>query len=187
MPFHKFSTIFFDCYRIIPEIFPDDRGFFWENYHEKSFQKMGISAKFVQDNISKNVSGALRGLHFQSRFPQAKLVSVLEGAIYDVIVDLRPNSPTFGKWQGFFLSEKNKNMIFVPRGFAHGFLSLTKSIVHYKCDNFYDPDGESGIFFADNFLNIDWQKYQKKYGIISPILSKKDAKLPNFLPENFYE
>ncbi|HCP08732.1 MAG TPA: dTDP-4-dehydrorhamnose 3,5-epimerase [Candidatus Moranbacteria bacterium] len=160
------------AYLIIPQVFQDERGFFLENYSKKKFQEAGIEADFVQDNHSLSVmKGVLRGLHFQNpEDVQAKLVRVTKGAVYDVIVDLRKDSPTFGKWEGFELSAKNFDMLFVPRGFAHGFVTLEDyTEFEYKCDNFYNPKNESGIIWNDPDLDINWP-------IENPILSEKDKK-----------
>ncbi len=162
-----------DAYVIKPKVFRDERGFFLEFWNEKVFAENGIAAKFVQDNHSLSVKkGILRGLHFQlPPFGQAKLLRVTKGKIFDVIVDLRQNSPTFEKWEGFELSAENFEMVFVPQGFAHGFITLEENTeVIYKVDNIYAPDHDSGIIWNDPDLNIDWP-------IKDPILSEKDGKL----------
>lgn len=164
------------AYLIKPKVFDDERGFFMETYSKKEFEKEGIEADFVQSNHSMSVTkGVLRGLHFQNPGnTQAKLVRVTKGAVYDVIVDLRKNSPTFGKWEGFELSEKNYNMLFVPRGFAHGFCTLEDySEFQYSCDDFYAPANEGAIIWNDPTLKIYWP-------IENPILSEKDAKAQLF-------
>lgn len=148
----------------IPEViivetksFGDDRGYFMETYQKNAFKEGGIDADFVQDNQSKSVKGVLRGLHFQKEFPQAKLVRVLEGSVYDVAVDLRKNSPTYGKYVGVVLSGENKRQFFVPRGFAHGFLVLSdEATFAYKCDEFYHPEDEGGLMWNDPDVGIQW-------------------------------
>ena len=135
-----------DLYIIEPEVFGDNRGYFMESYNKNTFLKLGLDYDFVQDNQSKSKKGVLRGLHFQKKYPQAKLVRVIEGEVFDVAVDLRKNSPTFGKWFGVLLSDENKRMFMIPRGFAHGFVVLSESATFtYKCDEFYHPEDEGGI------------------------------------------
>lgn len=170
------ETTLEDAFLIDPKVFKDDRGFFLESYSEKVFKENGIDAKFVQDNHSLSVKkGVLRGLHFQlPPNDQAKLVRVTRGKVYDVIVDIRKNSPTFGKWEGFELSAENFKMLFVPRGFAHAFLTLEDNTEFmYKVDNFYAPESDSGLIWNDPDLNIDWP-------VKNPVLSEKDAKLQKF-------
>jgi len=170
------QTKFSNAYLIKPQVFSDERGFFLESYSAKIFKENGISSDFVQDNHSLSVNkGVLRGLHFQKDpFAQAKLVRVTRGSVYDVIVDLRKDSSTFGQWEGFFLDEKNKNMLFVPKGFAHGFCTLEDNTEFmYKVDNYYSPECDSGIIWNDEDLKIDWP-------IKNPILSDKDKKLQSF-------
>lgn len=164
------------AYLIKPQVFQDKRGFFLETYSKEKFSKAGIIADFVQDNHSLSTArGVLRGLHFQKGIDvQAKLVRVTKGAVYDVIVDLRKDSPTFGKWEGFELSADNFLILFIPRGFAHGFCTLEDNTqFQYKCDNFYAPQSEGGIAWNDPTLGIDWP-------IKNPILSEKDKKHPRF-------
>jgi len=161
-----------DAYLIKPQVWNDERGFFLESYSEKKFKEAGIEADFVQDNHSMSVTkGVLRGLHFQNgEDVQAKLVRVIKGAVYDVIVDLRKDSETYGKWEGFELTANNFLMLYVPRGFAHGFCTLEDyTEFQYKCDNFYAPQNEGGIIWNDPDLNIYWP-------VESPILSEKDGK-----------
>lgn len=165
-----------DAWLIQPRVFRDLRGFFLESYSKRKFLEAGIAADFVQDNHSLSVKmGVLRGLHFQKPpHTQAKLVRVTKGKVYDVIVDLRKESETYGAWQGFELSAENFRMLFVPRGFAHGFLTLEDNTeFEYKCDNFYESNAESGIIWNDPDLNIDWPIY-------NPVLSEKDAQLPSW-------
>jgi dTDP-4-dehydrorhamnose 3,5-epimerase len=148
------------CYKIEPNIFEDKRGYFYESFNKRLFEKgIGNSPDFVQDNQSKSKYGVLRGLHLQlGEYAQAKLVRALEGEILDVVVDVRPDSPTFGKSYSIKLSGDNKLQLFVPRGFAHGFAVLSETaIIHYKADNYYFKDAESGLKYNDPELNIDWQ------------------------------
>ena len=158
---------------ITPKIFGDDRGYFMETYREKEFIEGGVTAKFVQDNQSESKKGVLRGLHFQKNKPQGKLVRVLEGAVYDVAVDIRKDSSTYGEWYGVLLSEENKKQFYVPEGFAHGFLVVTDSATFaYKCTNYYDPTDEGAIIYNDPTLNINWNEYYDG----EFILSEKDLK-----------
>lgn len=161
---------------IKPDVFQDERGFFMETYSEKKLKEVGIVADFVQDNHSMSVTkGVLRGLHFQNPpHTQAKLVRVTKGAVFDVVVDLRKDSPTYGKWEGFELTANNFYMLFVPRGFAHGFVTLEDyTEFQYKCDNFYAPESEESLAWNDPGLNILWP-------IKDPILSKKDSEAKLF-------
>ena len=163
---------------IEPKVFEDSRGFFMESYNYNTFKELGINNIFVQDNFSKSSKGVLRGLHFQKEeYAQAKLVNVLRGAVIDVTVDLRKDSETFGKCFITELNEKNKRMLFIPRGFAHGFLTLEDNTeFFYKCDNFYNPKSEVGIIWNDTDLNINWNldKYNIKEKEL--IISEKDKK-----------
>lgn len=181
MAFNKIKTTLQDCYLIEPQVFWDSRGFFMESYSAQEFEKIEILTQFVQDNHSKSKKWVLRGLHFQSRKPQTKLVRVARGAVYDVVVDLRIGSPTFGKWEWFLLSEENKKMLYVPRGFAHGFLTLEDNTEFlYKCDDYYDPGFEFGIIWNDNQLAIDWNRYIQEYQIDTLEISEKDKKNMNY-------
>ncbi len=174
MEFKK--TSFDGAYLIEPKVFQDERGFFLESYNEKVFAENGIKTKFVQDNHSLSVKkGVLRGLHFQiPPKTQAKLVRVTRGKVRDVIVDIRKNSLTFGKWEGFELSAENFLMLYVPHGFAHGFCTLEENTEFvYKCDDFYSPEHEGGLIWNDPTLAIDWP-------IKDPILSDRDQKWPEF-------
>ena len=138
--------------------FGDNRGNFMETYHEQKFSEGGITTKFIQDNQSKSTRGVLRGLHFQKNFPQAKLVRVIFGEVYDVAVDLRKGSPTFGKYVGALLSAANRRQFFIPKGFAHGFLVLSEEAEFvYKCDEFYHPEDEGGLAWNDPEIGIDWE------------------------------
>ena len=160
-------------YIIEPKVFGDNRGYFMETYNENVFKANGLDYTFVQDNQSKSKKGVLRGLHFQKTHPQAKLVRVLEGEVLDVAVDLRKGSKTYGKWVGVVLSEENKKMFMIPRGFAHGFVVLSDTATFaYKCDEFYYPEDEGGIAWNDPDVGIDWQ-YEGE-----PLLSEKDKKHP---------
>lgn len=146
-----------DLYIIEPLVFGDERGYFFETYKKTDFDLAGLNYNFVQDNQSKSKKGVLRGLHYQKKFPQAKLVRVLEGEVFDVAVDLRKNSPTYGMWDGVILSGENKKMLMIPKGFAHGFLVLSESaIFSYKCDEVYHPEDEEGIIWNDPKIGIKW-------------------------------
>ncbi len=142
---------------ITPQVFGDERGYFSETYRKDQFIEAGIDCEFVQDNQSSSTRGVLRGMHFQKNFPQAKLVRVIRGRVYDVAVDLREGSKTFGKWFGAELSEENRKMLFIPRGFAHGFLVLSDTAEFcYKCDDFYHPGDDGGLRFDDPEIGIEW-------------------------------
>ncbi len=144
-------------YIIEPKCFGDDRGYFMETYQKDEFDKAGLSYNFVQSNQSKSHKGVLRGLHFQTRKPQAKLVRVVEGEVYDVAVDLRKDSPTYGKYVGVVLSSENHKMFMIPKGFAHGFVVLSDTaIFEYQVDDVYDPGHEGGIMWNDPDINIKW-------------------------------
>ena len=165
-----------DLVVIEPKVFGDERGYFYEAYNKNNFHELGLDYDFVQDNQSFSRKGVLRGLHFQKQFPQAKLVRVIEGEVFDVAVDLRKDSPTFGKWYGVILSGENKKMFMIPRGFAHGFLVLSETAVFsYKCDDFYHPNDEGGIMYNDTDIGVEWPKIDTEY-----ILSEKDKKHPGF-------
>ena len=155
----------------------DKRGFFMETYKKPDFVKGGIDCDFVQDNQSSSVKYVLRGLHFQKKHPQSKLVRVIKGKVFDVAVDLREGSPTFGKWEGCVLSDENKRQFFIPRGFAHGFLVLSDEAEFcYKCDDVYHPDDEGGIRWDDETIGINWPvpDGDKKLDITKLSLSPKD-------------
>ena len=163
---------------ISPDVFTDQRGFFYEFFNrDKFFQATGLYPDFIQDNLAKSSKGVLRGLHFQKgKFAQAKLVSVLQGSVQDVVVDLRPGSTTFGKHFSIILSAENKKQLFIPRGFAHGYLSLAdETLFFYKIDNVYSKTNEAGIIYNDTDLQINWQLPESEL-----ILSDKDQKLPGF-------
>ena len=162
-------------YIIEPKVFGDHRGYFFESYNEKEFKENGLDYTFVQDNQSKSKKGVLRGLHFQKTYPQAKLVRVLEGEVFDVAVDLRKNSKTYGKWVGVILSSENKRQFMIPRGFAHGFVVLSETATFtYKCDEFYHPEDEGGLMWNDEDINIEWP-FEGEV-----LLSDKDKKHPSF-------
>jgi dTDP-4-dehydrorhamnose 3,5-epimerase len=157
----------------IPSVFTDSRGYFLETYQQQKYAEAGISKAFVQDNQSYSTKNVLRGLHFQLRHPQAKLVRVTQGSVFDVAIDIRKNSPTFGKWHGEILSAENKKQMYIPENFAHGFCVLSDSAEFvYKCTDFYVPGDESGLIWNDPQLGIKWP-------IEQPILSDKDGLLPS--------
>ena len=173
----KIPTSLPDIFFIEPKVFSDSRGFFFESYSRRDMELVGIAEDFVQDNQSSSAKGVVRGLHFQARHPQGKLVRVLRGSIYDVVVDLRKRSPTFGTSIGFEISAQDFRMIWIPVGFAHGFLSLEDHTeVLYKTTDFYYPEYDAGIRWNDPNLGISWPLAQ--YGISSAIISEKDAQLP---------
>lgn len=146
-----------DVYIIDVKTYGDNRGYFMETYKESDFKEAGLNYKFVQDNQSSSRRGVLRGLHFQKTYPQAKLVRVLKGEVFDVAVDLRRNSPTYGQWVGVVLSEENKRQFMIPRGFAHGFVVLSDyAEFAYKCDELYHPEDEGGIMWNDPAIGIEW-------------------------------
>jgi len=172
------KTFLEGCFIVKPDIFEDDRGTFFESFNQKRFEELtGLQISFVQDNQSISTKGVLRGLHFQTgEYAQAKLVRVISGEVLDIAVDLRQGSETYGKYFSMVLDDKNKHQLFIPRGFAHGFLVLSENaIFSYKCDNYYHKASESGIRYDDPYLNIDWGI--KDYRIR---LSEKDRILPFF-------
>lgn len=159
-------------YVIEPQVFGDERGYFMETYSEEEFKEAGLNYNFVQDNQSSSRKGVLRGLHFQKEHPQAKLVRVISGEVFDVAVDLRENSDTYGKWVGVLLSADNKKQLMIPRGFAHGFLVVSdKAEFVYKCDDVYHPEDEGGVMYDS--CGIEWPEID-----VEPILSEKDMKHP---------
>jgi len=161
---------------IQPKVFGDERGYFFESWSQRDFEEAGITARFVQDNQSFSAKGVLRGLHFQKSHPQGKLVRVIEGEVFDVAVDIRANSPTFGKWHGVVLSGEKHNQFYLPEGFAHGFLVLSaRAIFSYKCTDFYHPGDEGGIVWNDPDVGIKWPDIGREY-----VLSEKDKGLPPF-------
>lgn len=156
---------------LIPRVFEDERGYFFESYNKSLFTSLGLPMEFVQDNQSFSVKGVLRGLHMQNEpFAQGKLVRVISGQVLDVAVDLRPDSPTFGQYESFLLDARLANMAYIPEGFAHGFVALEDSVFSYKCTNLYNKASESGIRWNDPDLHINW-------GISDPIVSEKDQEL----------
>lgn len=166
------------CFVIRPKIFKDNRGYFFERYNQKEFEiKTSLSIKFVQENQSKSHKGVLRGLHFQEgEHAQAKLVSVIQGAIFDIVVDIRKDSKTFGQHFSIVLDSVENKQLFIPRGMAHGFLTLkNNTIFNYKCDNYYNKESEKGIIYNDSQLKIDWKYPEEKF-----LISDKDVKLPTF-------
>ena len=175
--FTAISTGIEDLFVIEPTVFGDDRGYFMETWNEPDFAEIGLPYTFVQDNQSKSKKGVLRGLHFQRTNPQGKLVRVISGEVFDVAVDLRKDSATFGKWYGVTLSAANKKQFYVPEGFAHGFLvtSETAEFV-YKCTRLYDPKDEGGLLWNDPEIGIIWPDL----GIADYIMSDRDKKLPSF-------
>lgn len=173
-------------FEITPKIFGDARGYFFEFYNRNDFKAAGIDTVFVQDNESRSAGNVIRGLHFQKRFPQAKLVRVNSGKIFDVIVDLRLGSATFGKWFGIVLDSEKKNMLYFPEGFAHGFCVLSEeAIISYKCSDFYHPEDEGGLIWNDKSLDIKWESVVPDIQKLA-VLSAKDLQLSSFSLENRY-
>jgi dTDP-4-dehydrorhamnose 3,5-epimerase len=180
MPEKLLKTAIPGVYIIEPDIFRDDRGFFLETYHQRRYAEGGIDCPFVQDNHSHSRLGVLRGLHYQLNHGQAKLIYVSCGEIFDVAVDIRRGSPTFGKWVGARLSGENGRQIYVPRGFAHGFYTLSETAdIIYKCTDFYAPGDEYGILWSDPDIGIEWPDK-------NPLLSEKDSRNPRLseIPED---
>lgn len=165
---------------IHPHVFEDERGYFIKDFEQKFYSENGLPVNFLETNESKSKKGTIRGLHFQQRFSQGKLIRVIKGAVYDVAVDLRFGSPTFGKWMGFELSEYNHDVLFIPEGFAHGFLALEDdSIFSYKCTNKYAPEFDSGVKFNDPEIRVEWP-VERVGGWENVITSEKDSKLQSF-------
>ncbi|MCH2450896.1 MAG: dTDP-4-dehydrorhamnose 3,5-epimerase [Gracilimonas sp.] len=159
---------------IEPRVFEDDRGYFFEAYRKSILDEAGIEEEFIQDNVSKSYRNAIRGLHYQIQNPQAKLVQCLRGSVLDVAVDLRQDSPSFGNYVAIKLSDVSKRMLYIPKGFAHGFSVLSdEAIVTYKCSDYYNAEGERGVRWDDPLIRINWD-------VSRPILSEKDRKLPLF-------
>lgn len=168
----KVETTLPDVWELQPKVFHDARGFFLEAYRQNRFAELGIFENFVQDNHSRSKKGTLRGLHYQLQHAQAKICRVIEGEALDVAVDIRLGSPTFGKWVSVVLSAEKQNQIYIPAGFAHGFVARTDSVQFlYKCSDYYDPGDEHGIIWNDPDLAISW-------GLANPLISEKDAKYP---------
>jgi len=161
-----------DVWELQPKVFRDARGFFLETYNQKRFSEHGILETFVQDNHSRSTKGTLRGLHYQLRHAQAKICRVIEGEVLDVAVDIRVGSPRFGKWASVLLSAEKQNQIYIPAGFAHGFMARSDSVQFlYKCSDFYDPNDEHGIIWNDPDLAISWD-------VSNPLISEKDSRYP---------
>jgi dTDP-4-dehydrorhamnose 3,5-epimerase len=166
------ATAIPDVLIIEPDVHKDDRGYFMETYHTKRYREMGIDVTFVQDNLAHSTKGTLRGLHYQQPNAQAKLVQAIQGEIFDVAVDIRSGSPTYGKWVGEKLSVTNNKQLFIPIGFAHGYCVLSDTaLVSYKCSSFYSPEDEKGILWSDPDLKIEWP-------LKNPLVSEKDQFLP---------
>ena len=160
------------CVVLEPQVFGDDRGFFYESFNRDKLAAIGLPSSFVQGNVSRSVRGVLRGLHYQWPKPQGKLVSVLEGEVWDVAADVRRGSPTFGQWTAVVLSAENKRHFWIPEGFAHGFVTLSDSaLFNYVCTDTYDREADAGVRWNDADLAIDWP-------VAAPLLSGKDAQLP---------
>lgn len=174
--FNFIKTKIQGVYIIESKVFGDNRGYFMENYNKEHFAKAGLNMTFVQDNESKSTKGVLRGLHFQKKHSQGKLVRVTKGEVFDVAIDLRTGSPTYGQWEGVVLSEENKKQFYIPEGFAHGFLVLSdEAVFNYKCTDFYASEYDAGVMWNDPDINIQWPLE----GIENIILSNKDKKHPN--------
>lgn len=166
-------TVLSGCFIIEPTVFGDNRGYFMETYNLRELRDAGLGMEFVQDNESRSQRGVLRGLHFQYKYPQGKLIRVTHGEVFDVSVDIRLTSPTFGRWIGVTLSGENHRQLYIPEGFAHGFLVLSEyADVVYKCTDYYHPEDEGGILWNDSDIGIDWPLNNLK-----PILSEKDQEL----------
>ena len=175
--FNFIQTKIKDLYIIEPRVFGDERGYFMESYNRADFVEAGLDMEFVQDNESKSRKGVLRGMHFQTKHTQGKLVRVTSGEVYDVAVDLRKDSPTFGQWEGVLLSSDNKRQFYVPEGFAHGFLVLSdEAVFNYKCTDYYAPEYDCGLLWNDEDVNIAWPLEN----IEEVILSEKDKKQNSF-------
>lgn len=169
--FNFIETKIKDLYIIEPQIFGDARGYFMESYNKKDFYNAGLTLEFVQDNESRSKKGVLRGLHFQVGHPQGKLVRVTEGKVFDVAVDLRKDSPTYSQYVGVILTDENKKQLYIPEGFAHGFLVLSETaLFSYKCTDYYMPEYESGILWSDEDISIQWPIEE----IQELLLSEKD-------------
>lgn len=166
------NTSIEDVKIIEPKRFGDQRGYFFESWHEEKYNEAGITSRFVQDNCSMSRRGTIRGLHYQLTHPQAKLVQVLKGSVYDVAVDIRVGSPFFGQWVGVELSEENGRQLYIPEGFAHGFCVMSdEAIFSYKCSDYYMPEDEGGILWSDPGIGIEWPD-------VESVLSEKDQVYP---------
>ena len=171
--FNFIKTSIEGVYIIEPTVFGDNRGYFMESYSKRDFEEAGLTMNFVQDNESKSKKGVLRGLHFQTKHTQGKLVRVVEGEVFDVAVDLREGSPTFGQWTGVTLTAENKKQFYIPEGFAHGFLVLSETATfQYKCTDYYAPEYDGGVLWNDPDIDIEWPLE----GIEEVLLSDKDQK-----------
>ena len=158
---------------ITPKIYKDDRGYFFESFNANDFKKLGLPIKYLQENQAYSKKGTIRGLHYQLKYPQGKLVRVIQGEVFDVAVDIRRGSPTFGKYDGLHISDKNNKIMYIPEGFAHGYVVLSETaIFQYKCTEIYHPEDEYGLLWNDKDLKIQWP-------VINPILSNKDKSLPS--------
>lgn len=178
MPFTFTKCPIEGLYEIQPKVFGDNRGYFFESYKEEEFFANGLTMKFVQDNQSSSKKGVLRGLHFQKNFPQGKLVRAISGQVIDIAVDLRNNSKTFGQYYSVLLDSEKQNQFYIPEGFAHGFYVKSESAIFaYKCTDYYHPEDESGIYWNDPTINIDWKNIINNDEVI---LSDKDKALPLF-------
>jgi dTDP-4-dehydrorhamnose 3,5-epimerase len=177
--FNLITTVIPGLFIIEPTVYGDERGFFMESYTKRDFTEIGLGMDFVQDNHSKSKRGVLRGLHFQTEHSQGKLIRVIRGGAWDVAVDLRKTSPSFGRWFGILLTEENKKLFYIPGGFAHGFIALEDGTeMMYKCTDYYYPEYDAGIRFDDPDVGIQWPLAE--YGLSKDeiVLSAKDAKLP---------
>ncbi|MCR5763291.1 MAG: dTDP-4-dehydrorhamnose 3,5-epimerase [Treponema sp.] len=185
MPFEFKKCPIEGLYEVLPKVFGDSRGYFFEVYNKKEFTDAGLSMEFVQDNQSASSKGVLRGLHFQTLHPQGKLVRAVFGKVYDVAVDLRKNSNTFGKYHGIILDSDLQNQFYIPKGFAHGFYVLSDTAVFaYKCTDFYHPEDEGGIMWNDTSIGINWNIESG----ITPNLSKKDTEHPPlYLDKDYFD
>lgn len=184
MPFTFKKCPIEGLWEVQPKVFGDSRGYFFEAYSEKDFKEAGLTMSFVQDNQSSSCRGVLRGLHFQKKHPQGKLVRAVQGKVYDVAVDLRKGSPTFGKYHGIILDGEKQNQFYIPEGFAHGFYVLSENAVFaYKCTDFYHPEDEGGLMWNDPTIAIDWKSIAPD---IEPSLSEKDKKHPLFSKDGSY-
>jgi dTDP-4-dehydrorhamnose 3,5-epimerase len=176
MPFSFQPCPIEGLFEIQPKIFSDKRGFFLETWSERNCIDSGFKPHFVQDNLSRSVKGVLRGLHFQKKHPQDKLVWVIEGQVFDVAVDIRPGSPSRGKWYAVILSGDKQNQLYIPKGFAHGFLVMSEmALLIYKCTDFYHPEDEAGLLWNDPTVGINWPDLGMDF-----IISEKDKKLLAF-------
>lgn len=187
MPFTFTKCPIDGLWEIQPKLFGDNRGYFTETYSEKDFFAAGLKMKFVQDNQSASKGGVLRGLHFQTLHPQGKLVRALQGKVFDVAVDLRNSSSTFGKYYGVVLDSEKQNMFYIPEGFAHGFYVISDfAVFTYKCTDFYHPEDEGGIMWNDKTVNVDWKSVIQNQR--EPLLSEKDKIHPSFdFAKNYFD